>query len=143
LLKISQWICLKVWPYNRNKLISMWLCSWTCKYKFKIFSVDGCFALLSDLGNAIKLRLWLRRCYLCMYVYIRGGPIGPCSATYSGLLCFPFYSSPQKSCTSNEVRGHLIFSWHLSQVGQSLSPDLKRCPFRWQCPVNSPTTHLS
>jgi hypothetical protein len=31
-------------------------------------------------------------------------------------------------------------SRHLSQVGSSVNPSLKRCPFRWQCPVNSPTT---
>jgi hypothetical protein len=30
---------------------------------------------------------------------------------------------------------------HLSQVGSSVNP--KRCPFRWQCPVNSPTIHLN
>jgi hypothetical protein len=41
---------------------------------------------------------------LTMYVYIMGGPIGPCTMTYSGLLCFPFYSSPQQSCTSNEMQ---------------------------------------
>jgi hypothetical protein len=34
-------------------------------------------------------------------------------------------------------------SRHLSQVGSSVSPSLKWCPFRWQCPVNSPTTHLN
>jgi hypothetical protein len=62
-----------------------------------------------------------------MYVYIRGGPIGPCTTTYSGLLCFPFYSSPQKSCTSNEMQdlvcgGVEIVTWiHkiLAQVTQS------------------------
>jgi hypothetical protein len=32
---------------------------------------------------------------------------------------------------------------HLSQVGSSISPSLKRCPLRWQCPVSNPTTHLS
>jgi hypothetical protein len=32
---------------------------------------------------------------------------------------------------------------HLSQVGSSVSPILKRCPFRWQCPVSSPTIHLN
>jgi hypothetical protein len=32
-------------------------------------------------------------------------------------------------------------SWHLSQMGSLISPNLKRCPFRWQCPVSSPTTH--
>jgi hypothetical protein len=31
-------------------------------------------------------------------------------------------------------------SWHLSQMGSLISPNLKRCPFRWQCPVSSPTT---
>jgi hypothetical protein len=30
---------------------------------------------------------------------------------------------------------------HLSQVGLSVNPILKRCPFRWQCPVSSPVTH--
>jgi hypothetical protein len=30
---------------------------------------------------------------------------------------------------------------HLSQVGSSDSPSLKRCSLRWQCPVSSPTTH--
>jgi hypothetical protein len=34
-------------------------------------------------------------------------------------------------------------SRHLSQVGSSVNPILKRCPFRWQCPVSSPTTHLN
>jgi hypothetical protein len=34
-------------------------------------------------------------------------------------------------------------SRHLSQVRSSVYPNLKRCPFRWQCPVNSPTTHLN
>jgi hypothetical protein len=34
-------------------------------------------------------------------------------------------------------------SRHLSQVGSSINPSLKRCPFRWQCPVNSPTIHLN
>jgi hypothetical protein len=28
----------------------------------------------------------------------------------------------------------------LLQMGSSVNPSLKRCPFRWQCPVNSPTT---
>jgi hypothetical protein len=32
---------------------------------------------------------------------------------------------------------------HISQVGSSVSPSLKRCHLRWQCPVSSPTTHLS
>jgi hypothetical protein len=32
---------------------------------------------------------------------------------------------------------------HLSQVGSSISPSLKRCPLRWQCPVSNPSTHLS
>jgi hypothetical protein len=32
---------------------------------------------------------------------------------------------------------------HLSQVGSSVSPSLKRCPLKWQCPVSSPTTHLN
>jgi hypothetical protein len=31
----------------------------------------------------------------------------------------------------------------LSQVGSFVNPSLKRCPFRWQCLVSSPTTHLS
>jgi hypothetical protein len=34
-------------------------------------------------------------------------------------------------------------SVHLSQIGLSVNPGLKRCLFRWQCPVNSPTTHRS
>jgi hypothetical protein len=34
-------------------------------------------------------------------------------------------------------------SRHLSQVGSSGNPILKRCPFTWQCPVSSPTTHLN
>jgi hypothetical protein len=34
-------------------------------------------------------------------------------------------------------------SRHVSQVGSSVNPSLKRCPFRWQCPVSSPTTHLN
>jgi hypothetical protein len=33
------------------------------------------------------------------------------------------------------------FSKHLSQVGFSVNPILKRCPFRWQRPVSSPVTH--
>jgi hypothetical protein len=32
---------------------------------------------------------------------------------------------------------------HLSQVGSSANPSLKRCPLRWQCPVSNFTTHLS
>jgi hypothetical protein len=31
---------------------------------------------------------------------------------------------------------------HLSQIGSSGSPSLKRCPLRWQCPVST-TTRLS
>jgi hypothetical protein len=34
-------------------------------------------------------------------------------------------------------------SRHLSRMGSSVNPNLKRCPFRWQCPVSSPTTHLN
>jgi hypothetical protein len=34
-------------------------------------------------------------------------------------------------------------SRHHSQVGSSVTPSLKRCPFKWKCPVNSPTTHLN
>jgi hypothetical protein len=34
-------------------------------------------------------------------------------------------------------------SRHLSQVRSSVNPKFERCPFRWQCPVNSPTTHLN
>jgi hypothetical protein len=34
-------------------------------------------------------------------------------------------------------------SRHISQVGLSVNPIFKRCPFRWQCPVSSPTTHLN
>jgi hypothetical protein len=34
-------------------------------------------------------------------------------------------------------------SRHLSQVGPSINPILKRCPFRWQCPVSSLTIHLN
>jgi hypothetical protein len=33
-------------------------------------------------------------------------------------------------------------SRHLSQMGSLANPNLKRCPFRWQCPGSSPTTHL-
>jgi hypothetical protein len=65
--------------------------------------------------------------YVCMSVCIRGGPIGLCTATYGGLLCFRFYSSPQQSCASNEtqdlVRGGVeIVTWFhkiLAQVTQS------------------------
>jgi hypothetical protein len=32
---------------------------------------------------------------------------------------------------------------HLSQVASSVSPSLKRCHLRWQCPVSNPTTHPS
>jgi hypothetical protein len=32
---------------------------------------------------------------------------------------------------------------HLSQVGSSVNPSLKRCPLRWQCPVGNPNTHLN
>jgi hypothetical protein len=32
---------------------------------------------------------------------------------------------------------------HFSQMGSSVNPNLERCPFRWQCPVNSPTIHLN
>jgi hypothetical protein len=35
------------------------------------------------------------------------------------------------------------FSRHSSEVGSFVNPSLKRCPFRCQCPVNSPTTHLN
>jgi hypothetical protein len=28
-------------------------------------------------------------------------------------------------------------------MGSSVNPSLKWCPFRWQCPVSSPTTHLN
>jgi hypothetical protein len=28
-------------------------------------------------------------------------------------------------------------------MGSAVKPNLKRCPFRWQCPVSSPTTHLN
>jgi hypothetical protein len=34
-------------------------------------------------------------------------------------------------------------SRHLSHMGSSVNPSLKRCPFRWQCPVNSPTIYLN
>jgi hypothetical protein len=34
-------------------------------------------------------------------------------------------------------------SRHLSQMWSSTNPNLKRCPFRWQCPVNSPTIHFN
>jgi hypothetical protein len=62
--------------------------------------------------------------YVCMY---KGRALGPCTATHSGLLCFPFCSSHQQSCTSNEmqdlVRGGVeIVTWFhkvLTQVTQS------------------------
>jgi hypothetical protein len=59
---------------------------------------------------------YLLRAFRRIHVCIRGGPIGPCTATYSGLLCFPFYSSPQQFCASNEtqdlVRGGVeIVTW--------------------------------
>jgi hypothetical protein len=38
---------------------------------------------------------------------------------------------------------HVSFSRHLLQTGFSVSPSLKKCSFRRQCPVNSPTTHLN
>jgi hypothetical protein len=31
------------------------------------------------------------------------GLLGPCTATHSGLLCFPFWLSPQQSCASKEA----------------------------------------
>jgi hypothetical protein len=34
-------------------------------------------------------------------------------------------------------------SRHLSHMGSSISPSLKRCPFRWQCPINGSTIHLN
>jgi hypothetical protein len=54
---------------------------------------------------------------------------GPCTATHSGLLCFPFNLSHQQSCTSNEfqdlVRGdvEIVTRFHkiLTQVTQSKS----------------------
>jgi hypothetical protein len=36
-----------------------------------------------------------------------------------------------------------LSSRHVSQVGSSVKPSFKRFPFRWQCPVNSPTNHLN
>jgi hypothetical protein len=34
-------------------------------------------------------------------------------------------------------------SRHLSEMGSSVSPNLERCPLRWQRPVSRPTTHLN
>jgi hypothetical protein len=47
-------------------------------------------------------------------------------------------SQPHRTCMA-----HPSSSRHLSQVASCLNPNLKRCPFRWQCPVNSPTVHLN
>jgi hypothetical protein len=73
-----------------------------------------CFSVKACLLEIIK-RMYVCM-YVCMYICIRGGPIGPCIVTYSGLLCCPFYSSPQQSCTSNKtqdlVRGDIeIVTW--------------------------------
>jgi hypothetical protein len=35
----------------------------------------------------------------------------------------------------------LHFSRHLAHLQLFANSSLKRCPFRWQCPVSSPTTH--
>jgi hypothetical protein len=37
----------------------------------------------------------------------------------------------------------LSFSRHFSQVGLFVNPIFKRCPFRWQCLVSSPVTHIN
>jgi hypothetical protein len=44
--------------------------------------------------------------YVCMYVCMYKGRAihGPCTATHSGLLCFPFNLSPQQSRTSDELQ---------------------------------------
>jgi hypothetical protein len=47
-------------------------------------------------------------------------------------------SQSHRTCVAD-----LSSSRHLSQVGSSVNPNLKSCPFRWQYPVNSPTIHLN
>jgi hypothetical protein len=47
-------------------------------------------------------------------------------------------SQSHKICVAD-----LSSSRHISQVGLSVNPILKRCPFRWQCLVSSPTSHLN
>jgi hypothetical protein len=43
--------------------------------------------------------------YVCMYVCMYNGRAHwPLHRDLSSVLCFPFYSSPQKSCTSNEMQ---------------------------------------
>jgi hypothetical protein len=42
----------------------------------------------------------------------------------------------EPQCDSSSFR-------HLSQRGSSVNSNLKRCPFRWQCPVSSPTAQLN
>jgi hypothetical protein len=36
----------------------------------------------------------------------------------------------------------LVLRWRIHSMS-SVNPILKRCPFRWQCPVSSPTTQLN
>jgi hypothetical protein len=47
-------------------------------------------------------------------------------------------SQSQRTCVADSSS-----SRRLSQVGSSVSPNLKRCPFRWKCRVSSPTIHLN
>jgi hypothetical protein len=47
-------------------------------------------------------------------------------------------SQSQRICVADSYS-----SRHLSHMGSTVNPSLKRCPFRWQCPVSSTTIHLS
>jgi hypothetical protein len=47
-------------------------------------------------------------------------------------------SQSRKICVADSAS-----SRHLKQLGSSVNPSLKRCPLRWQYPVNSPITHLN
>jgi hypothetical protein len=97
-----------------------------------------------------------------MYVCIRGGPLNPALAPWPSMIycASPLYEpfinpTPQMKCRTSNRGRH--FS-HLAQCrsapgdkilnqlwpqNSSVNQNLKRCPFRWQCPVTSPTTHVT
>jgi hypothetical protein len=121
-LKMSMYICMNVWEVGHK----IWL-------------------LHHDLQWSIVLPLLINPLLILHLEWSVGLHLGGCHSSY----LVPWRTGPGDEILNNLWPNNCIgyvadssSSRHLLQIGSSVNPSLKRCPFRWQCPVNSLTTHL-
>jgi hypothetical protein len=70
----------------------------------------------------------------------------PMGASLGSIKKWPRWRNLMWATASQSHRMYVVdssSSRHLSQMWSLINPNLKMCPFRWQCPVSSPITHLN